>query len=337
MQAINRPFSLTRLIEGHSADNQKLGAYERGVCAALIEKQGTSPWPGAGFVLPTRTTARDLTVGNAQAGGNLLAASVAAPAQSVRPVTVAERAGMRVVEVPDSSASYALPRFSAAAAGFVSEGEAAPALNTTVSTVELMPRTVAARLGFSRRVQLLAPGTEQAVLSEIERATSALIEKAVFQGTGFSKEPLGLLNLEGKLTKTFAAAAPTMAELSDQLELLGDQDIDLERVSWLVHPSDFRDLVITLTGTAGSQIVGYGADGQARLFGRPVYVSSHITEGSFIAADMSAVTLAFFGSPAVITDRFSGGKSTSGQTEIVVLNSFDVGVVNEKAICLGSA
>jgi len=69
----------------------------------------------------------------------------------------------------------------------------------------------------------------------------------------------------------------------------------------------------------------------------PVYTTTNTVEGKYLLGDLSTLALVFFGSPQVIIDKYSGGKSTTGQTDVIVLNLVDVGCTNQDAICVGSA
>ena len=241
---------------------------------------------------------------------------------------------MRVIET--AGEFFHLPRWTTAAAGWVAENASVPPLSTQVTTVDLSPRIAGARLAFSRRLSLLAEGVEASVLSEVSRAVSSLIEKAVIQGSGFSSQPLGILNLPGKQSKTFAGATPTFAELSDMLELLGDADTDLSRLAWVMHPSDLRDLLITEKTASTGEMVLTWFDGRYRIFGVPVFSTTNCPEGKVLLMDPSVMVLVYFGPAQAVVDRYTGGKSANGQSEVIVLNMVDVGCTNEEAICVGS-
>ena len=229
-----------------------------------------------------------------------------------------------------------MPRWTPASAGWVAENGSVPSLGTSVSTVDLAPKIAGARLAFSRRLSLLADGIEKQVLAEVRRAVSSLIEGAVIAGSGVSSEPLGIVNLAGK-TKAFSSATPTLAELSDMVELVTDADADISRLAFVLHPSDLRDLLIAEKVPSTGELIVQWHEGRYRIFGIPVFSTTNCTEGKVLLGDFSAVNLAFFGPPQAIVDRFSGGKATTGQTEIVVLNMVDVGCTNQNAICVGSA
>ena len=335
MTAKQRPYEFGRLITSTIAGREADAFYEQGLSQAIEKRFGQPAWAGTGFSLPPRAAARDLTTGTASNGGDLVAESIAAVAQSVRPATVLEEAGMQVIET--SGDFFHLPRWTAASAGWVAENGSVPSLGTSVSTVDLAPKIAGARLAFSRRLSLLASGIQQQVLSEVSRAVSNLIESAVISGSGVSDQPLGILNLPGKKSKTFAGVTPTYAELADMLELLGDADVDLGKLAWVMHPSDLRDLLLAEKVSSTGSMVMTWKEGQYRIFGVPVFATTNCTEGKILLGDFSTVNLAFFGPPQVVVDRFSGGKVSTGQTEIVILNMTDVGVSREASICVGSA
>lgn len=335
MATQQRPYQIGRLITSTIAGRESDAFYEKGLSEAIERRFGHPAWAGTGFCLPPRVAARDLLSTPASGAGDLIGESIAAVAQSVRPVTVMEQAGMRVIET--SGDFYHLPRWTTAAAGWVAENASVPSLGTQVTTIDLQPHIAGARLAFSRRLSVLAEGVEQAVLSEVSRAVAALTERAVIHGTGTANQPLGILNLPAKKTKTFSAATPTFAELSDMAELVGDADADLNQMAWVLHPSDLRDLLITeRTASTGEMILTW-YEGRYRLFGIPVYATTNCTEGKYLLGDMSTLNLVFFGPPQAIIDKFSGSKSATGQTEVIVLNMVDVGCTNQGAICVGSA
>ena len=281
------------------------------------------------LLIPTRSFVRDLITGTATSGGNLVAESVLSVAASVRPVSVLERAGVQRVET--GSDNLLLPKFAAADAGWISEGTTIPALGTTVTSVEATPRLASARLSFSRRLKVQSPDVESQVLAEVGRAVTALIEKGSIQGTGTNSEPLGLLNLPSALSQSFAAATPTSDELASMLEKLGDADIDISKVAFLLHPSTAADLMKERVDASSGQLVLK----DLTLHGLPVFVSTAVTEDKVIALDPSSVRMIYFGAAQVIVDPYRG--ATTGITHVQVLNGFDLAVMNESAICIGSA
>ena len=182
-----------------------------------------------------------------------------------------------------------------------------------------------------RRVKLLGNDIEAAVISEVGRAVGAVIEQGAIAGTGSSNQPLGLLNLPSKLTETFSAATPTSDELASMLEKLGDADIDISRVHFLMHPSTAADLMKSrVDANSGALVLS-----DLKIHGLPVHISTNVTEDKVIALDPSFVRIVYFGAPQIVVDLFRGG--ISGTTHVQVLNAMDLAVTHQSAICVGSA
>jgi len=211
-------------------------------------------------------------------------------------------------------------------------------VSTTVQSATAVARCAAARLGLSRRVRNAnRSDVEGAVLAEIERAVRNTIERGFIQGSGADAEPLGLMNVPGTGTKTFAAATPTWAELIAMVELLGGADGDIGRAHFLVHPSMLASLMAVLIDPNGAELAVVWADGAHRIAGVPIAISSNVPEAKVLLGDFSTVQQVFFGAPAVIDDQFSGGKSINGSSELIVMNHCDVAVLRPAHIVLGSA
>jgi HK97 family phage major capsid protein len=228
-----------------------------------------------------------------------------------------------------------MPRFAEAAAAWLGEGDAYPALTSTIVSLDATPRMAAARLRYSRRLRVLAADAEGVVLQEVGSAVTSLIEAGCITGTGTNKEPLGLLNLPGRLNQSFAATTPTSAELAQMLEKLGDAKVDLNKVAFLMHPSTAADLMQKeVTASTGQLVLTY-ADGAYRIHGRPVFISTNVTEDKVIALDPSFCRVVFFGAAQIVVDPYTG--ALNGETTVNVLNAMDFVTTFPSSICVGTA
>ena len=336
--ATPRPYSFSKLINSLSSTTDLEGAtsWERGLgerCAKLFNQTLTRSQREQGCFIPPARMVRDLLTTPASSGGDLVATSVLAVSESVRPQTILEAAGVQRLEV--SGDFLTLPRFAEAAAGWIGEGDSYPSLTTTTTSLDATPRMAAARLKYSRRLQVLAADAEGVVLTEVGRAVAALIEQGAITGTGTSKQPLGVLNLPGRLTQSFAAPTPTSAELAQMLEKLGDANVDVNKVSFLLHPSTAADLMQTEVASTSGQLVLTYANGAYRIHGRPVFISTNVTEDKVIALDPSFSRIIYFGAAQVIVDPYSG--ALNGETTINVLNAMDFVVLHQPSVCVGSS
>ena len=175
---------------------------------------------------------------------------------------------------------------------------------------------------------------EGVVMSEVGRAVAQLIEKGCISGSGTSSEPLGLLNLPSKLSQSFATATPTNTELAQMLEKLGDADVDVNKVVYLLHPSAAADLMTALVSANGGETVLSYNDGY-RINGRPVFISTAVTEDKVLAIEPSFSRIVYFGAAQIIIDPYTG--SISGETVMNVLNAVDFVCLYQQSICVCSA
>lgn len=337
MPATPRPYSFTKLINSLSSTTEldNSTSWERGLgerCGKLFNQTLHRSQRENGCFVPPARMVRDLLTTPASAGGDLIATSVMKVAESVRPLTILESAGVQRLEVTGDNLT--MPRFAEAAAGWIGEGPY-PALTTTTTSLDATPRMAAARLRYSRRLRVLAADVEGVVLQEVGRAVSSLIESGCITGTGTNKEPLGLLNLPGRLNQSFAATTPTSAELAQMLEKLGDAKVDLNKVAFLMHPSTAADLMQKEVTTSTGQLVLTYADGAYRIHGRPVFISTNVTEDKVIAMDPSFSRIVYFGAAQVVVDPYSG--ALNGETTVNVLNAMDFVTTFPSSVCVGFA
>jgi HK97 family phage major capsid protein len=309
-------------------------SYELGISEIAGDKY-TAPQL-RGHSLPTAAMSRDLGVGIASAGGNLAGTELAAVSAAVRPQLVLDQLGAERLEV-SGAAQLDLPRFSGGAGSWIAEGEAASSMATTVASATAMARCAAARIGLSRRVMNGNPrDVEGAVLAEVRRAVADVIQSGFINGSGSNAEPLGIVRVPGIGSKSYAGSTPTMAEISDQIEIFADADGDLRRASWLLHPSDAAALMAATISANGGETIMQWQDGAHRICGLPVAISSNVPEGTHIVGDFSTVQMVFFGSPQLIADRFSGGKVATGALELVLLNYCDCVLRSPQHVVVGA-
>jgi HK97 family phage major capsid protein len=338
MASTPRPYSFTKLINSLSSTSEldNTTSWERGLgerCGKLFNQTLSRSQREQGCFIPPARMVRDLLTTPASSGGDLIATSVLRVSESVRPLTVLEAAGVQRLEV--SGDNLTMPRFAEAAAGWIGEGETYPSLTTTTTSLDATPRMAAARLKYSRRLRVLAPDVEGVLLQEVGRAVAALIEQGCITGTGTNKQPLGLLSLPAALQQTFAGATPSSAELAQMLEKLGDQKVDISKVVFLMHPSTAADLMQAEISANSGQLVLTYADSAYRIHGRPVFISTNVTEDKVIALDPSFSRIIYFGAAQIVVDPYSG--ALNGETTINVLNAVDFVTTYQSSICVGSA
>jgi HK97 family phage major capsid protein len=312
-------FSLLALLAGER--------YEVGLSKIAGDKYGQPQ--ARGLAVPHRRMVRDLGVSTSAAGGALASATdLQRVAAAVRPAVVLEQMGAERIEV-SGVAEAAFPRFAGGVGGWLAEGEASPSDNATIESVVAVPHCAAARLGMSRRVRNQArEDVESAVLREVEQCVGATLESGFLTGSGSNDQPLGVINVPGIGTESFAGAVPTFAELESMVGIYAAADGDINAARWLLNTNDFASLLSVAT-----QYI----DGAHRICGLPVFSSSHLTQGKHLLMDPSAVALIYFGGAQVTLDTFSSGKALTGAAEVVVFNYADVAILRPAHVVVGSA
>jgi len=311
------------------------GQYESGLAELAAKRYGAPQLRGQ--ALPHGPLLRDLGMATATGGGNLGATDLAAVAAAARPLLKLEELGARRLEVA-GVAQLDLPKFDGGVGSWLGEGDAASSMSTTVESAAAVPHCAAARLAISRRVRHAnRSDVEASVLAELEAAVRNTIELGLITGSGNSNQPLGILNVAGVGSKSFAAATPTYAELVDMIEVLGDENGDVARAAFLVHPSMAAALMKQQVSANGGETTITWSDNRHRVAGLPVATTTNMPEGKVLLADFNTVRIVYFGGPQLIEDKYSGGKVLAGATEMVVMNHVDVVVLRPAHIVVGAS
>jgi len=214
----SRSFSFLRAINYLSNPTDRsareAAAFEIEASEAAATKLGRQ---SRGITVPQEVLRRDLNVGAATAGGNLVATELDAGSfiDLLRNASALDQAGATVLT--GLTGNVAIPRQSGAATAYwVAESGSPTESQQTVDQVSLVPRTVAAYTDFSRRLMIQSSiDVENMVRNDLASVIALKIDYAGLYGTGASSEPLGLKNTTGIGTVDFAAAAPTFAEVVD--------------------------------------------------------------------------------------------------------------------------
>ena len=116
---------------------------------------------------------------------------------------------------------------------------------------------------------------------------------------------------------------------------LGDAKADLSRVVFLLHPSTAADLMQTEVSATSGQLVLRYYEGAYRIHGRPVFVSTNVTEDKIIGLDPSFSRIVYFGASQLVVDPYTG--ALNGETRLNLLNMLDFVCLYQASVCVGSA
>jgi len=330
-----RSFSILRALNALANPADKAAwdaaAFEREVSEAAAKAAGKS---ARGIFVPAEVLRRDLTVGTATAGGNLVATDLLAGSfiDLLRNRSVVTRAGATVMN--GLVGNVAIPKQTGAATAYwVAESGAPTESQQTIGQVTMSPKTLGAFTDFSRRLILQSSLDVEAMVRRDLAAVLALaIDTAALYGTAADNQPRGLKNQSGINTKDFAATNPTYAELVAMETEVATDNADVGTLRYLVNPAQRGAAKTTekATGTAqfvwepGNTINGYGTE-----------VSNQVTAGDVFFGNFADLMIGFWSGLDLTVDPYAG--ATSGTVRVIALQDCDIAVRNAVSFCYGNA
>lgn len=329
-----RAYSFVRAIHAMANPGDKsawaAAAYERELSEAASKKSGRA---ARGFMIPADVLRRDLNVGTATAGGNLVATDLLAGSfiDLLRNRSVAVRAGATVLN--GLSGNIAIPKQSGAATAYwVAESGAPTESQQTVSQVTMTPKTVGAYTDFSRRLTLQSSiDIETMVRSDLATVIALAIDKAALYGTNADNQPKGLTGQTGINTVAFAAANATFAELVAMETGIASDNADVNGMTYLVNPAQrgvYKSTAKFGSGTdatiwePGNTVNGYRTE-----------VSNQIVAGDVLFGNFAELLIGFWSGLDLMVDPYSN--STSGTIRVVALQDTDIAVRHAESFTYG--
>lgn len=277
--------------------------------------------------LPSDLTRAAITQGNT--GAQLVGNGLQTIVDALRPAPLLDALGVRIVPVSSGSAHVAGMADQATYAWFSDgSGPASPAIGSTIGNTH-KAKTLITVTEVSRQTLLQTSDQAEALLlNDLMRGIRAGLETAVFQGSGSSGQPTGVLNVTGANSTAYAGSSPTRAELLSQLDDLADDGVDITQVQFAVHPT-MAVLLHSVVDGASRPIY----DGRTML-GLPVRVSTNVPAGKVLAGDWSQLVLVTWG-------RLEVSRAQSVRPDFCerfrVVALADVAIPRPQAFSVGSA
>lgn len=329
-----RAYSFVRAIHAMANPGDKsaweAAAYERELSEAASKKTGRA---ARGFMIPADVLRRDLNVGTATAGGNLVATDLLAGSfiDLLRNRSVAVRAGATVLN--GLTGNIAIPKQTGAATAYwVAESGAPTESQQTIGQVTMTPHTVGAYTDFSRRLTLQSSiDIETMVRADLATVIALAIDKAALYGTDANNQPKGLTGQTGINTVAFAAANATFAELVTMETNIASDNADVNGMTYLVNPAQrgaYKSTAKFGSGTdatiwePGNTVNGYRTE-----------VSNQITAGDVLFGNFADLLIGFWSGLDLMVDPYSN--STSGTIRVVALQDTDIAVRHAESFTYG--
>ena len=282
---------------------------------------------------------RDLNVGTATAGGNLVATNLLSASfiDLLRNAMVIDGLGTQMLT--GLVGNIAIPGQSGAATAYwVTEGNAPTESQQTIRQVAMSPKTVGAYTDISRKLILQESiGVEAFVQRDLATVLGLAIQSVAIQGGG-TNEPVGILATAGigDVAGGTNGAAPNWANIVELETDVSVANADVGTLAYLTNARVRGRLKTTYEDGPGSGVRVW-QNGDTPLNGYRAAVTnavpSNLTKGTasgicsaIIFGNFADLMIGIWGGLDLTVDPYSN--STSGTVRVVALQDVDVAVRN---------
>ena len=284
-----------------------------------------------GIVVPNEVLRRDLNVGTATAGGNLVDDVLLSGSfiDLLRNRLAIAQAG--VTTLTGLQGNISIPRQSSASTAYwVGESASPSESQPAVDQVNMSPKTVGAFVDYSRRLLLQSDiSVESMVRNDLARVIALEIDRAAIYGTGSSNQPLGLTNTTGIGSQTITTFG-TFAEYIGMETDVATANADAGSLRYIINAAARGALKSTEKASNTAQFV-YEND---QINGYPVIVSNQLANNDALFGDFSMMIMGMWSGLDLTVDPYAG--ATAGTVRIIALQDLDIAVKQAGAFCLGT-
>lgn len=323
-----RDYSVTRALMAKLDGDWSQAGFEREVSQELARSGG---FTGGGVLVPmdvlSQTRASDTTT----ASGLVPTAHMAGMfIDTLRARTLAGRIGARFMNGLDGNVT--IPKKTANASfGWIGEGSNASESDVTVGNVTLSAKHVGGAVPMTfELLRQSSPAAEAMVREDLISGIALAIDKAAFQGTGASNQPLGLLNTAGIGTVTLADVSgkvPTWAEIVEMEGLIDDENALIENLSYLFRAPIAAALKSQSKDSGSGRFVIDGSE----CNGYRYHKSSQLPVNASVFGNFADLIIGTWGVVELIPDR----DALSGGLKIGCHQLADVAVRNAESFVKG--
>ena len=307
---------------------QEAAAFEREVSDAASKKYEK---PANGILVPNEVLQRDLNVGTATAGGNLVPTELLAGSfidiLRKRMAVMATNPTM----LTGLSGNVSIPRMtSTSTAYFVGESGSPTESQQAFDQVNMTPKTVGAFVDYSRRLLLQSSiDVETMIRDDIAKVIATKLDNAAIYGSGSSNEPLGIKDTTGVGTQTISTFG-TFAEYIGMETDVAAANADVANMFYLINASARGALKSTEKASNTAQFVFENNE----INGYPAIVSNQLANNDVLFGDFSQFVIGMWSGLDLTVDPYAN--ATSGSVRIIALQDVDFAVKQPTAFCFGT-
>ena len=317
----SRSFSFLRAINylANPTDRaaREAAAFEIEASEAAADKLGRA---SRGITIPVDVMRRDLNVGTASAGGNLVETQLDSAnfIDLLRNASALDQAGATVLT--GLTGNVNIPRQSGSATAYwVVESGSPTESQQTIDQVALTPKTCGAFTDFSRKLMIQSSiDVENMVRTDLARVLALEIDRVGLYGSGSSNQPLGLKDTTGVLSEDFAANTPTFAEVVALESDVSGANALLGSPVYVMNSAMAGSLKTATKDSGSGQFILQGGE----VNGYRAVISNQVESNDLWFGNFSDLIIAYFSGLDLMVDPFTG--STSGTVRVVALQDVDI-------------
>ena len=329
----SRSFSFLRAINylANPTDRnaREAAAFEIEASEAAAAKLGRS---SRGITIPMDVLTRDLNVGTASAGGNLVETQLDSAnfIDLLRNASALDQAGATVLT--GLTGNVNIPRQSGAATAYwVAESGSPTESQQTIDQISMTPKTCGAFTDYSRKLMIQSSiDVENMVRNDLARVLALEIDRVGLYGSGSSNQPLGLKDTTGVLTEDFAADTPTFSEVVALESDVSGANALLGSPVYLMN-SAMRGSLKTKAKDSGSGL--FVMEG-GLVNGYEGVLSNQVASGDLWFGNFADLIIGYFSGLDIMVDPYTG--STSGTVRVVALQDVDIAVRHPESFSRGN-
>jgi len=331
-----RSFSFQRAINALANPNNReaweAAAFERECSEAAQQRNGK---PSQGIMVPSDVLRgqRDLLVGTATAGGNLVSTDLRTGdfIDLLRNRLALANVGATVLNGLQGNVS--IPRQTSAASAFwVGENAAPTESQQAFDQISMTPKTIGAFVDYSRKLLLQGSiDVESMIRNDLARVLSLEIDRAGIYGTGSTNQPLGLTNTTGLGSQTITGTG-TFAQYVEMETKVAVANADVASMYYIINATSRGALKTTEKSAGGT--VGNFALMDDTLNGYPVVVSNQLGTNDCLFGDFSQMILGLWSGLDLKVDDITG--ATAGTVRVIALQDLDFAVKQPGAFVFGT-
>lgn len=294
-----------------------------------------------GIMIPFEVQKRDMNVGSAAAGGNLVATDLMSGdfITILRDAMVLNTLGVRFLS--GLVGNIAIPKQTGSGSAYwVAEGQAPTESAAAIGQVAMSPKTVGAFTDISRKLLLQSSiDVESFVSADLAMVLGLAIQRAAIAGGSVANEPAGILaKIAANVIGGANGGAPTWDHVVDLETAVSVANADVGTLAYLTNAKVRGKLKKTFVDGPGTGERVW-QKGSEPLNGYRAAVTnavpSNIAKGTganlsaLIFGNFADLVIGMWGGLDLMVDPYT--HSTTGTVRVTALQDVDVGVRNEES------